>query len=256
MRTVEKALRLLDIFDETQPEIGLSELARRAGLDKATALRMLSDMGAAGLIEQNPDSRAWRLGAGILRLARLREALFPVGEVIGPILQRLAEETGETAHASLRAGRDLGTIGVVESARSNRVYIEPGLILPLHATASGVAYCAFARPEVRDEVLARTLTAHTGATPADRDQLAARIDAAAARGYAIADQTFETEVCGIALPLFGPDGYASGALAVASPSSRMSPDRARAILAALIPAARDATRGLGGRVPDHHQIAA
>ncbi len=256
MRTVEKALRLLELFDEVQPEIGLSVLARRAGIDKATVLRMLTDMAAAGLVEQNPGSRAWRLGAGILRLARLREALFPVDEIIRPILQRLAEETGETAHASLRAGRDLGTIGVVESARSNRVYIEPGLILPLHATASGIAYCAFARPETRAEVLARPLVAHTGATPTDPAQLAARIEAAAARGYAMADQTFESEVCGIALPIFGPDGHASGALAVATPTSRMTPDHARAILAALMPAARDATRGLGGRVPDHHQIAA
>ncbi len=256
MRTVEKALTLLEHFDETRPEIGLSALARLAGMDKATVLRMLNAMAASGLVEQDPASRNWRLGAGLLRLARLREAVFPVGEVIQPILQRLAEETGETAHASLRAGRDLGTIGVVESARSNRVYIEPGLILPLHATASGIAYSAFARPETRAEVLARRLDAHTAATPTDPAQLSARIEAAAARGFAVADQTFESEVCGIALPLFGPDGYASGALAVATPSSRMTPEHARAIVAALNPAARAATQGLGGRVPDHHCIAA
>lgn len=256
MRTVQKALTLLDLFDETRPEIGLSALARLSGIDKATVLRMLGDMAAAGLVEQDAQSRHWRLGAGILRLARLREAAFPATEVINPILARLAEVTGETAHASLRAGRDLGTIGVVESARSNRVYIEPGLVLPLHATASGLAYCAFARPELSAEVLARPLATHTAATPTERAALAARIEEARAHGYACADQTFEAEVYGIAMPLFGADGFACGALAVATPANRLDAALRARIVAALSDAAREATRGMGGRIPDHHRIAA
>ena len=44
MRTVEKALRLLDHFNDQNPEFGLSELAKLSGIDKATVLRMLSDL--------------------------------------------------------------------------------------------------------------------------------------------------------------------------------------------------------------------
>ena len=256
MRTVEKALKLLGYFDEARPAIGLSALARLSEIDKATVLRMLQDMANAGLVEQHPITREWRLGAGILRLARLREAAFPAAGVINPILMRLSEETGETAHASLRAGSDLGTIGVVESARSNRVYIEPGLVLPLHATASGLAYSAFARPELRAELLARPLAAHTAATPTDPAALAARLDEVRARGYACADQTYEAEVHGIAMPLFGADGFACGALAVATPASRLDAALRRRILTALTAATREATHSMGGRIPDHHRIAA
>ena len=256
MRTVEKALRLLDLFDEGHPSMGLSALARRADLDKATVLRMLADMAAAGLVEQDPVSRDWRLGAGLLRLARLRESVFPVGAVLNPILTHLAEVTGETAHASLRAGRDLATVGVVESARSNRVHIEPGLILPLHATASGIAYLAFAAPGVLDDVLARDLPALTPATPRHAAALRRAVEVARVQGYALGDQTLEAEVSGLAVPLFGADGLASGALAVATPSARLTPDLRARILAALAPAARQATQGLGGRCPDHHRIAA
>ncbi|MCB1395031.1 MAG: IclR family transcriptional regulator [Rhodobacteraceae bacterium] len=256
MRTVEKALRLLDYFDDQHPEFGLSELARLSGIDKATVLRMLGDLAATGFAEQDPQSRKWRLGAGILRLARIREAAFPVTRVITPILERLAEETGETAHASLLSGRDLGTIGVVESTRSNRVIIEPGLILPLHATASGVAFTAFARPETRAQVLKRALKPITPTTPTSGEALGTLVERAQALGYATADQTYEAEVFGIAVPIFGADGFASGALAVATPTSRISPDHTAMILAALDPAARDVTRGLGGHVPPHHRIAA
>lgn len=256
MRTVEKALRLLDFFTGAQPEQGLSELARLSGIDKATVLRMLGDMAATGLVEQDPQSRRWRLGAGILRLARLREASFPVTRVLTPILERLAEQTGETAHASLVSGRDLGTVGVVESTRSNRVSIEPALVLPMHATASGLAFTAFARPEQRERILSRKLTAETGFTPVSREALAAMIARTQAQGHAVANQTYETEVYGLAVPIFGPDGFAVGALAVATPLSRITEAHVATILAALGPAAREATLGLGGHVPPNHRIAA
>lgn len=250
MRTVEKALRLLDHFDERHPELGLSALARLAGLDKATTLRMLGDLAAAGLVEQSPATRGWRLGAGLLRLARIREATHPVTTVLQPILDRLVVETGETAHASLRAGRDLATVGVAESPRAARVIIEPGLMLPLHATASGLAYLAFARPEVRAEALARPLPAHTATTPTTPERLALAIARAQAHGHGEADQTYEAEVIGLARPLFGPDGFACGAIAVATPASRLDDALRATILAALARAAPEASRGLGGCPPE------
>jgi DNA-binding IclR family transcriptional regulator len=248
MRTVEKALKLLDFFSDKVVEVGLSDLARLSGIDKATVLRMLNDMAESGLVEQNPETRRWRLGAGVLRLARLREAAQPVTRVVAPILERLAAETGETAHASLRSGRDLATVGVAESTRSHRVSVEPAQVLPLHATASGLAYTAFARPEQRESILSRRLPGATPATPVTREALAAMVARVRACGHAIADQTYEAEVYGIAMPVFGPDGFAIGALAVASPNSRVTPAHKAAILAALAPAAREATLGLGGRM--------
>ena len=254
MRTVEKALKLLEFFSDKVVEIGLSDLARLSGIDKATVLRMLNAMAESGIVEQNPSNRQWRLGAGVLRLARLRESAQPVTRVLTPILERRAEQTGETAHVSLLWGRDLANIGVVESARANRVHIEPGLSLPLHATASGVAFSAFARPEQTEGLLTRKLGPITPNTPTTREALADRIARARARGYASADQTYESEGHGIAVPLFGPDGFACGALAVAVPSSRISAPYERGLLSALAPAAREATLGLGGKVPPHHQI--
>ena len=254
MRTVEKALRLLDFFTDKRTEIGLSELAKLSGIDKATVLRMLSDMAECGFVEQKVDDKKWRLGAGVLRLARLREAAQPVSRVLNPILEKLAEQTGETAHASLMSGRDLANIGVVEPPRANRVYIEPGLVLPLHATASGLAVTAFLRPEQRERVLSRKLTAVTGQTPTSRDRLAELVGLAHHRGYAVADQTYETEVYGLALPIFGPDGFACGALAVATPASRMTEALEAQIVAALAPAAAEATQGLGGRQPTDYRI--
>jgi len=249
MLTIDKAIRLLDFFDESRPEIGLSEMARISGLEKATTHRLLTCLAGHGLLEQHPGTRAYRLGVGLLRLARIREATFPVETVIQPFLASLTERTEETSHLSLLTGATLSTIGVAESARSNRVFIETGLRLPLHATASGLAFLAASSDETADRLLPADLEKTANAATPAINEVRDQISQTRKRGFAIADQTFEAEVYGIAVALWGPDAQANGAVAVATPISRMNDDKRRMVATALQEAAGEITRALGGRTP-------
>ena len=78
MQTIEKGLSLLQLFSEQRPEMGLTEMARYSGFDKATTRRFLLALKKHGFVEQNAVTRAYRLGPGILRLARVREAVSPI----------------------------------------------------------------------------------------------------------------------------------------------------------------------------------
>ena len=84
MGTVGKALELLDLFSRSRPQAGLSELARLAGVNKATCYRMLGEMALHGLVEQVGPSREYRLGPALVRLARVREAAVPMRETLMP----------------------------------------------------------------------------------------------------------------------------------------------------------------------------
>lgn len=246
MRTVDKALKLLDYFNNRRSEIGLSELARLAEIDKATTHRMVTVLANHGLLEQHPDTRAYRLGAGVLRLARLREACFPVEDIVNPVLRRLAVQTGETVHASLLAGKQLVTIGSAEPDRGNRVHIEPGLILPFHATASGIAFMAYARPALVDKILSRKLKAFTEATDCEPASIRERLTACRKTGFGISDEGYEAEVCSTAAPLFDANGIATGAVTIAAPTSRMSAGVRQLIAEGVIEASYEISRGLGG----------
>ncbi|QYZ69353.1 IclR family transcriptional regulator [Neotabrizicola shimadae] len=247
--TVAKALTLLDHFSEEVPELGLSDLARRAGLEKATVHRMLSVMADAGLVEQRGTSRLYRLGPGVLRLARVREKVFPMSAALQPALQALVAETGETAHASLISGRALATIEVIESARASRVSLVAGQILPFHSTASGHAALAFAAPELRERVLGSALAAITPHTITDAGALRAQLAAVRQGGFAVCDQGNEEDVHGIAVPVFHGDGLAAGAIAVATPAHRMTEDLRRQIIVVLFREGAKATFAAGGAMP-------
>lgn len=247
--TVAKALSLLDHFSESEPEIGLSELARRSGVDKATVHRMLGVMCDYGLLEKRGDARLYRLGAGVLRLARVRETAFPVSSVFQQSLDSLSAEIGETAHASLVSGRALATIGISEANRGSRVSLVAGEMLPMHSTASGLVVLAYSRPDFVDRALSEPLAARTSRTITDPNILRARLQQVQLTGYAESDQTNEDDVYGIAVPVFDNNGDPAGAIAVATPAHRMTNDLRQQIITALFEQAEKLTFSTGGRAP-------
>jgi IclR family transcriptional regulator, acetate operon repressor len=254
--TVAKALSLLNHFSEAEPEIGLSELARRAGIDKATVHRMLLVMCDSGILEKRDDTRGYRLGAGVLRLARVREAAFPLSQAFQQALDRLSAEIGETAHASLISGQALATIGISESNRGSRVSLVAGEILPFHCTASGLAVLAYSRPELVERVLREPLARRTRRTITDPDVLRGCLQDLGRAGFAEADQTNEDDVHGIAVPVFDLDGSVLGAVALATPAHRMTPDLRLRAISALFHEAGKLGDTLGARPPAAFRAAA
>jgi len=250
MSTVEKALSLLSFFTVADPELGLSALARAADLDKATTLRLLTSMKSTGFIEQNPTSKNYRLGNAFLRFARIRESSFPVLSVIQPVLERLSQKLGETAHGSLASGSSLITVGIAEPQRSTRVFVDPSQLLPYHATASGIAYLAFGPPDVLNAVLkSKKLLRYTNETEVSEAQLRKQILIASQKGYAISAQTFELEVIGLAAPIFDWSGKASGSVAIASVASRWTGDSESQIAKEVVKAGIEISRMMGAEPP-------
>ena len=130
MRTVDKALNLLKYFSIENPEWGLSDLARTAGMDKATTLRMLQVLSRHGFLAQNSRTRRFALGVAPLNLAKVREATNPLSSVVDPVLHKIMERTQETAHASLGSVREIVPVGISEPQRNTRVFVDPARPLP------------------------------------------------------------------------------------------------------------------------------
>ncbi len=250
MSTVVKALQLLDLFSRSRPQIGLSDLARLAGLNKATCFRLVSDLCAAGLVEQMASGRDYRLGPAVLRLAALREAHVPLREAALPVLQALAAQTGETAHLSLMVGAELRPLAhAYSAAHASKITMEDVQIFPFHATASGLAVLTHQPPALREQILARPLPALTPYTLTDPVTLRARLREIETLGFAESQGGFETDVHSFAVPLFDALGRCTGALSIAALAARATPAQALVIRRALVGAARAVITLWGGSLP-------
>lgn len=255
MQTVDKAMKLLTLFSIKQPEIGLSELARLAGYDKAATRRFLVALQVHHFIEQNPVTRAYRLGTGFLHLAKVREASFPLDKVIQAAVERLSQTTQETAHATILSDQRLVTLAVAFPNRANRVHLDIAEALPFHATASGLVYLAFSEPEAFKRLVSE-LKVYTKQTITDEKALRIRMKEAREQGYAMTANGYEHEVTGIAVPYFNSQGLALGTLAVATPSPRMDETLAQQIRHALLRESRLVTQALGGSIPSQFPLVA
>lgn len=250
MGTITKALDLLGHFSTARSEIGLSEFVRLSGRDKATVHRHLSELEDNGFLEQHPVSRAYRLGPALLRLAGVREAAFPVRNLLRPIVTDLSESVGELAHASLLQGDVLSPVFHADPhLHGTQVHFDESEMLPMHATSSGLAVLAFAPDELRERILSRPLPMHTGQTVTDPARLRTMIEEVRRIGLAQITGGFDAEVASQGAPLFGEGGIVIGALSVAVPAVRAKPGRMNEIATKLREAAGAASLSLGGTAP-------
>ena len=73
VRSVDRAAALLLALGDSQGEAGVTELARRLGLHKSTASRLLATLQKRGLVEQDDETGKYRLGLVVIRLAERAE---------------------------------------------------------------------------------------------------------------------------------------------------------------------------------------
>ncbi|MFC0682671.1 IclR family transcriptional regulator [Lysobacter korlensis] len=220
----------------------LDELARRVGSPKATVHRALGALRRAGLA--GSDARGhYILGDEFLRLAFAHHEARPEHVRVQPLLQRLAERFGETAHYAVLDGRSVVYRAKVDPAvGAVRLTSTVGGRNPAHSTAVGkvlLAYRLTTRADVEDWAGPEPLERRTAHTATTARQLFEQLSETRARGYGVDDQENEEGINCLAIPLFltsahQPSGAVSvSALAYRTPLSALTDavDEVRRILA-------------------------
>jgi len=242
---------MLDYFSSSQPEIGLSHIARLSGLNKATALRHLRALEEFGLIEQNLQTKSYSVGPAALRLAALREIARPGLEGARQKMQAAMHQVGESLHLTLLEKGVLQTALVVETTQhSVRVSLDPSEIIPINATASGLCMLSFGPAFLLERLENDTLTRFTETTLTDPKIIRERVAQIDRAGWANSNGSYEDGVFGFAAPIFGIDQIAIGTIAIAVPDIRATEARLPLILTALHALSQELTANFGGQMPE------
>ncbi len=246
------ALKMLDLFSNTMAEIGLSQIARMSGLNKATALRHLRALEEFGLIEQNPQSKTYAIGPAALRLAALRQIAKPGLEGARQRMQMAMQEVGESLHLTLLEQGILQTAVVVETTmHSVRVSFDPSEIIPVNATAAGLCMLAFGPSFLLDGLDQSEQVRFTESTLTDPKLIKEKVAQVRQAGWANSNGSFEEGVFGFATPIFGIDQIALGTISIAVPENRATRERLPVILKSLQSLSRDLTANFGGQLPEN-----
>ena len=245
-QAVDRALSILELFDDRTPELGIGEVAERLRVHRSTASRLLAALERRGLVEQDRATLRYRLGLGLVSLAGLVLNRFPVRARAHDVLRKLRDETGETAYLGLLDGR--GVI-YIDQASSPHVTVNSdwvGYRQPLTAGATGRVLLAYQERTVIEQTLA---AARTRAPQADDPPGELELAAIRRQGYLLRSANGTHGGCGVAAPIRDHRGEVVAALSVWGPSSRISDERlTNEILPAVLRAAAWVSEALGYRV--------
>ena len=235
--SVARALALLDVLAEDPA--GVNALARRIGVNPSSASRLLATLERGGLVEREPGG-PYRLGLHLVALADRVLSRLDVREVARPQLRALVEETGETATLSVADGDQAVTVDFVPGGSSVVSMARLGRPSIGHATAAGKVLLAFAgaQPSALEPYTERTIT--------DPAVLAAELARVREHGWAEAEGEREPDLNALAAPVFGRGGALVAILGLQGPAARLTSERRRAVLPALLSAAAAVSRALGG----------
>ena len=243
IQTVSNALRMLEVFhDET--EMGVSDLARRLGLHKNNAFRLLATLELAGYIQQTPATELYHLGPRCLELGHAFARSHTLMSQARPILERLAREAGETAHLGVLSGREVVHLDGVLPEQLVLTGLRVGNRVDAHATALGKTLLAgeianrslglaprsadgdqaSAPGSLEGELAEAALTRYTDTTLADPTKLVEELHAIQLQGYATDLEEYAPGLRCVAAPVRDATARVIGALSLSGPAMRLDED--------------------------------
>ena len=116
-QSLERGLAILSSFHPDRPLIGGSELSRELDLSRSTAHRYVTTLAKLGYLQQDPDSKRYRLGPKVLDLGFSAINSMDLREISAPHLRLLSDETGCTINLAILDGTDVVYIERCRTAR-------------------------------------------------------------------------------------------------------------------------------------------
>lgn len=203
---------------------GVAEVADHLDVPKSTAHDHLSTLIELQFVVREPDG--YRLGARFLEYGGYAREQMKVYRVARPVVNRLAEDTGE--HANLMVEEHgLGSF-LYKAKGEDAVTLDthPGMRVPLQTTALGKTILAHLPEERVEEIIDEYgLPRVTEHTITDRDALFEEFDRIRDQGYATDDEERVEGMRCIAAPILDRNDDVVAAVSVSGPMSRMHDDR-------------------------------
>ncbi len=245
-QSLERGLDILEMIEAENADIGVRELARRAGLSPTIVQRLVSSLAARGYIEKNPETSRYRLGHRSLMLGASVERGDDFSVTARQELDRLAHEHHLNGFvAVLRGGRAI-YLQAVQADGPIAIRVTLGSQMPLHSTAAGkILLASLDDAEARKLVGHRKLAAITPHTITDPAALLASLPKVRRQGYATVVEENIPGVLSVGAPITDRGGIVVAALSTAFPKYLDADRTLQGVIPLVTAAAARVSRSLG-----------
>ena len=217
---------ILRLLSQDSAALGATEVADKLGVDPSTAYRLLSTLEGHGFVLQDPETKKYTIGYGLLEVASGLLRKLSVVDLSRSHLIALSAKTGENTHVAVRDRLSAVSVGSESATGTLRVETAIGSPEPLFCTAVGKALLADYGPaELQALFGSLPLQRHTPHTITRLEELDAELSRSRRLGYALDDEELHPGVRCIAAPLRDYTGRVVAAIGLSAPAVSLARER-------------------------------
>ncbi|MFH1862982.1 MAG: IclR family transcriptional regulator [bacterium] len=224
VQSLVKSLAIIDILAESSDGMGVTEIGEKVGMNKSTVHRILTTLVHEKYVEQDRVKGNYRLSLKVFEIARKILNNIRPTKVITPYLEKLAEQTGESARFSVVDYENTRLIVCDEvlTLKPIKVRSHLGESLSLSGTAAGKMFLA----NMSDEKIKDIMDQKGRKTVLEDDnysfsQLRGDLNVVREKGYAYDRGQDEVEmICDVAAPVYDETGRIIALIEVFVPAFR------------------------------------
>jgi IclR family KDG regulon transcriptional repressor len=250
IQSLDRALRILDLFDEHTTELKITHISERTGLHKSTAHSLLKTLQLHGYIDQDLESGKYRLGLKLFERGNYVIHSLDIRRLAKRYLLDLSVKTEQTTHLVILDGKEGVYVDKVESPMATILYSRIGRRIPLHCSAVGKALLAFRKQEEIQKILhGYTYTKQTEFTITNETDFLRELEKVRQQEYAIDSQENEPGVRCIAVPIRNHENQVIAAISISTLLARVNETQLQEFAVLLKRAGSELSEQMGYPVP-------
>jgi len=223
VQSFARGLSVIRAFNAQAPRQTLTEVARRCGLTRAGARRILLTLETLGYVKS--DGRLFALTPKILDLGFAYLSSQPLWQFAEPVMQQLAAELNESCSAAVLEGQDIVYVLRVPARKIMSINLGVGSRLPAWCTSMGrVLLAGLSEDELEAQLAGVEIRPLAARTVANHEDLRRRIQQVRAQGWCLVNQELEDGLVALAAPIVDRKGQTIAALNVGSQVMRRTPE--------------------------------
>ncbi len=224
--TVQILVRAVHVLDALASRVSgwrLDELCDTLEINKASLVRILRTLEDERLVRRDGD--VYTLGPHVLDLSHGYLVGLELTDVARPLMERLAQSTGQTVSLAVRDGLEIVYVAIERAQQDIGIQGQIGARHPANATALGKVLLADLAPDdLRMLLEGQELVRLTHRTITAPDALVRHLVGVRRDGYALDDEERGIGIRCIAAPVRQADGRVIGGVSVAGPIFHMTED--------------------------------
>ncbi|MED4403533.1 IclR family transcriptional regulator [Metabacillus fastidiosus] len=246
VKSVDRALRIITMVSTRKEGMGVTELAAFLDLNKSTIFRLLATLAEHGFIEQDQETKKYRLGYKYLELSSMLLESIDLRTQAKPFLKELESHTNEVIHLVVYDQGEVVYIEKLEGNETLRTHSQVGRRAPIHCTSVGKVILAYLPDEeILNIIEKHGLPKHTEQTISDKEAFLEELNRIKEQGYGTEFEENEPGITCIAAPIFDNSKKITAAISISGPSIRMTDERLAELKTVLIDIGNKISKRLG-----------